>query len=160
MRPEIAEAQCPQQRVRLFEPATALAVHDHDPLSLHGDLTRGGEIRQRSIVIAPHGLDPRQTPERGERVPRIDVPGVEDQVDPCDDIAESIRKPVEKFGTVRIRHDAHPRGHAARVAFDSRGIVRRTINGARLRIAAIPNTTRWPAPKATAPTSGPTTPPK
>src|SRR5260370_4676958 len=159
MRPEVAEAQSPKQGVRLWEPATALAVHDHDPFSLHGDVTRGGEIHRRSIVVTPHGFDRRQPPERRERVLRIDVAGVEDEVDPREDIEESIRKLVEKLGTVRVRYDSDPRGHVDRATFYSRAIVNRTINGARLRTAAMRNTTLWHAPKATAPMSGPTTPP-
>jgi len=140
-------------------------VHDHDLLSLHGDLTGGGEIPQRSIVDRP--ARPRPAPNarrRGERVLRIDVPRAwEDQVDPPQ-------------GCRRVDPEACSRnsGQCVSATTPTRVVMRarrprltreassgRTINGARLRMAAIPEYDSLACAKGPRRRrAGPTTPPK
>src|ERR1700674_3874661 len=134
-------------------------MHHNAPLSLPDDPPRSGQIRERSIVVSPHSLDRCEATQRGERFVRVDVTGVQDEVDSLQYLEESSRQLVKELGTMRVRDHAHPHGHAGRITFDSRGIVSRTIRGARLNKAAMPNTTGWPAPNAAAPMSGPITPP-
>src|SRR5205823_3394166 len=57
VRTEVAQAQPPQQRLRLFDPPGLVAVDDDDPPARHRHLTSRGPRVQRQIVVAANWLD-------------------------------------------------------------------------------------------------------
>ena len=159
VRTEVAQAQRPQQRLRLFDPPGPVAVDDDDPPARHRHLTSRGQRVQSAIVVAAHCLDGSQTTQLVQRGGGVDVAGVEDDLNTFQDLEKPVRQPLEKLRAVRVRHDADKGRHAARVAAGDGRKVRRTASGAMLNTAAIPKTKTCPEPNATPPITGPTTPP-
>src|SRR6266550_86011 len=159
VRTEVAQAQRPQQRLRLFDPPGPVAVDDDDPPARHRHLTSRGQRVQSAIVVAAHCLDGSQTTQLVQRGGGVDVAGVEDDLNTFQDLEKPVRQPLEKLRAVRVRHDADKGRHAARVAAGDGRKVRRTASGAMLNTAAIPKTKTCPEPNATPPITGPMTPP-
>ena len=154
-----AERQSPEQGLRLLEPAAAIAMNDDDAPALDGDLPAQGQGGERSIVVAANGLDRRDATQLRDGLGTIDVPGVNDQVHAAQDLEEAFGQMLQELRAVRVRNDSDS-GRQAGIVREAGRNVRSTINGAKLRAAAMPNTAGWPAPKAAAPMSGPTTPPR
>src|SRR5450756_1133168 len=116
MRPEVTEAQSPQEGVGLLQPAAALAMHHHDSPSLHAYLARHWQPLERTVMIAPHRLDRRQAPQGCESLLAIDVAGMKYEVDAGENLEEAVGQPLEELGTVRVRDDADARRHVHRPA--------------------------------------------
>lgn len=155
---QIAQAQCPQQRLRLFHPPAPVAVDENDSTALDGQLASQRQPRQSAIVVAAHRLDRRDALEGGNRLRAADVTGVQDEIDPPKNFENTIWKAIEELRAVCVGHDANPCAHAGvRVGCDL--IVSNTTSGARLSTAPMAKITGCPRPNATAPSKGPMTPP-
>jgi len=109
MRMEVAERDSPQKRLGLFEPAAAIAVHDHDALALDGELAHTGE-RPVAIVVSPDHLDRCNAPQSIEGCSSVHVAGVEDQVDPAQHFEEAFRQASHELRAVCVGDHADP-GH-------------------------------------------------
>ena len=115
MRPVPAEAQRPEERVRLLEPAAAIAMHDDDPFAFDLDLSRQWKV-QPAVVVSTHRLDVRDPAEGLERLQTIDISCVNDHVDPPKYLEEARGKLVYELGAVRVRDDTDAFGHAEQLS--------------------------------------------
>jgi hypothetical protein len=55
------------------------------------------------------------TTQRVERVPSVDVAGVNDQIHPLENLKQARWKLIRELRAVRIRDDADPSGHAEKL---------------------------------------------
>ena len=110
-------------------------------------------------MVTAHGLDWSYAFESRDRVRPRDVTRVQDEVHSAKGLDHSVWKPIDELGAVGVRHDPDPRRHAGvRTGCDL--IVSITTRGARLRTAAMAKISGCPRPNATAPMTGPITPPR
>ena len=109
-------------------------------------------------MVTSHSFDGGDAFERRNRLRPTDITRMKNEINSRKDFEDSIRKVIEELRTVGVCDDPDPRGHAGvRVGFAL--IVINTTSGARLSTAAIAKIADCPRPNATAPTSGPMTPP-
>src|SRR5260370_29116398 len=158
MRVECAEAQGPQQGLRLLDPAAAVAMDDDDAPAFDGDLFAQRPARAVQIVVAANDFDRSEGRKRGDGSGSVDVARVDDHVYAAEDFEHAIREAIHELRAMGVGDDPDANHHATtRIAGRS---VSSTINGERLRTAAIPKTADCPTPKANAPRGGPNTPPR
>ncbi len=113
MRPVVAEANRPQKRGGLFQPAAPIAVDEHDPPAFHQDLSMARQRRQTAVVVPPHRLDRGDPGELRQGGLAVDVPGVQDQVDPGEHLEDPVGQTVHELGAVSVRHHPDPHhGHS------------------------------------------------
>ena len=157
---QVAQAERPQQRLRFLDQTASVAMNQDDPPALDQDLPAGRQVQQRTIVIPAHRFDRGDLLELRDGLCAVDVARMEDEVDPAQDLEDSVWQSLEEFRAVGIgdHADAGRQAGVGGGAGPGRS-VNSTTNGARLSTAAIANISIWPLPKAAAPMSGPITPP-
>jgi hypothetical protein len=73
----------------------------------------GWQRRQTAVVVALHRLDRGDPGEVRQGALSVDVPGVQDQVDPGQHLEDPVGQAVHELGTVSVRHHPDPRhGHS------------------------------------------------
>src|SRR5229473_4241984 len=153
-----AQAQGPQQGLRLLDPAAAVAMDDDDAFAFDSHVFAKRPAGALRIVVAANDFDQSEGRKGGDGPGAVDVPGMDDQIHTAKDFEHAIREAIHELRAMGVGDDPDAKRQAA-----ARGAGRRassTTNGARLRTAAIPKTADCPTPKASAPRGGPNTPPR
>jgi len=106
---QIAQAQRPQQGLRLLDPSGAIPVHHHYPLAFDGDLADERERRKVMVVVTSHRRHRSDALESRNRLRASDIARVQDQVDAAKSFEDAIRKAIEELRTVGVRDDSDAR---------------------------------------------------
>ena len=158
-----------QQKDAILDAVKNAAGHrDFDARHFVGDVVKGssdylgipvGELKTQLAKGKSLGEIANATAGKSrDGLRAVDVAGVNDQVDASENLEQAIGKPIQEFRAVGVGNHSNASRHAAARATGRR--VSRTMRGARLRTAAMPNTAVCPMPKASAPRGGPKTPPR
>jgi len=104
----VAEAQSPDQSLRLLHPAAPIAVYEHDSAALDHQLAAQRQSLQIAIMVAQHSLDRRDSFEGGESLRPADIASMEDEIHASKHLEDSIRETIEELRAVGVRDDPDP----------------------------------------------------
>ena len=99
---QVAEAESPDERLRLLYPAAPVAVHNHYPPAFYADLSARRQRCEVSIMVPTDGLDRGDAFELGEGLRCDDVAGVQDEVNATEHLENAIGQAVEKLRAMGV----------------------------------------------------------
>jgi len=98
-----AQAQGPEQGLRLLDPPAPVAMDDHDAPALNPHLPAGRKIAKGNVVVPPHSLDRSDGSQRSESFRTGHIARVNHEVDPSKHLEQPLWEAVEELWAVRIR---------------------------------------------------------